>query len=79
MDKETRRDRYNPRTESLLKQFQKWGEGGCQAQTRDWDCRYEYMFTLADEHKKMVDDLVSVGADFNDAFETVMMALGKKD
>ena len=51
MDKETRRDRYNPRTESLLKQFQKWGEGGCQAQTRDWDCRYEYMFTLADEHK----------------------------
>lgn len=72
MDADTKRVRYSRQVESLLKQFQKWGEGGAQAQNKDYDRGYIFAFEWPQWRKDMVNNLMSGGSSFEEAFDFVM-------
>lgn len=78
MDADTKRIRYSREVETLLKQFQKWGEGGCQAQSVGWDRGYTFTFEWPNWRKAAVNHLMNAGKNFTEAFDFVAQ-MSEKD
>ena len=69
MDAETKKIRYSREVESLLKQFQKWGEGGVQAGDASYRRRYAFAFELDEKTKAAIVKRMESGASFEEAFD----------